>query len=92
MIFIDNTSQLVMPACTAPAPPTPPEPVTNITLVDFTIPDHRHVHLVVQWSPPVPNGRLMYYQLWIGRRMLGAQEDVDVGQQVVNKNIVGRWH
>lgn len=90
MIFTDNTSQLVTTACSVPVPPVPPDPVTNITVVEFTIPDHRHAHLVVQWSPPVPNGKLRYYQLWIGRRMLGAQENMDVDQQVVNRTIVSK--
>ena len=71
------------------APPTPPDPVTNITIIQFTVPDHRHAHLKAQWSPPLPYGnQLTQYQVWIGRRELSPLEDIDTSQLVVNRTLV----
>ena len=77
-----------MPHCNVSAPPIPPHPITNITIVKFTVPDHRHAQLMAQWSPPAPPYGLTQYQVWIGLRELSPQEGIDTSQLVLNRTLV----
>ena len=73
---------MVGPLCNVSAPPTPPDPVTNITIIQFTVPDHRHAHLKAQWSPPLPYGnQLTQYQVWIGRRETEREREIGIGRE-----------
>ena len=74
------------------APPIPPDPVTNITIVQFTVPDHRHAQLTAQWRPPARlyGNQVTQYQVWIGRRELRPHESIDTSQLVMNETLVSR--
>ena len=86
-MYHDSSDDVVH--CNVSAPPTRPDPVTNITIAQFTVPDHRHAQLRAQWSPPAqPYGNLQRYQVWIGKRELSPQEGIDTSQLVLNRSLV----